>query len=1072
MKCCVVGLILASQVLTIPCHSQPTTVTLNMKGNLIEIMAALQRTGCCQFTYDPDDIPPVIITVRFKNFPAPRVTEIIFHNQPVKANLDTLMNGICYFSIYRESSTSASAANLPPATVESYTNGIHQLNMATTTGSVYVLLKPDRVISPNALDQLPGLVSGLEADPNVNNSLNMAIRGRSSLYGINSPYLVLDGFVNFANPQDFNPYDIQSYTVLKDPASAGIWGTFGANGVIAATSYTGEHPDSFRFNMTQNVSTLGKPRLSYVPRIRIPSYIGMEEQLFGQGYYDAILPTSQAITPVVALLYQQQSHHLAPDSVSAGIDYLSRFDLRNEELRYLYRNSFNEQIHLSATGNSKRDYYYLSAGYDLVPSPLVRNDYQRLTTHLSNTWRPIPCKLKIATTLQLTATRILDNNTGNIPVSYPYGPLADNRGNPFPVNNLYNPFYIDTAGGGQLMNWQYRPLQELALADNQLHRNSGYLDARITYTIIGGLRASIEYRQFLSHSLERDLYDQNSFFARNLINLFSVVGTTGVIHNIPPGAMLFSTDTTSQSHHLRLKFSYSTPCDSPHQLTIFAGADLNDLSIVAHGNWQYGYDPRTGKSTPVNFADTYTDFVNGGSEMIPYTSEPQGQYYRYLSVYSDVSYSYREKYSFYGSLRKDATNIVGAAANREWAPFWALGMGWDLLHDRKRDTGFLAFMKLRSSYGCSGNIGDRVAYLQIQSLGPNLWSAPESGIYSAPDPGLTWETTYMWNIGVDYGFFKDKVSPGGRLRGSLDGYLKRSVNLLGYDSVLPSAGIPVFFGNSAAIRGHGLEWVVNSENIRSNRNGFRWSTTLLFSWATDRVSRYLLHSTANSDYIDGRYPKVGKSSTSLFAYDWAGLDPATGDPTGYLNHQPSNNYASIGGDSGGMHTYSSYLPQVFGSLMHTFQYRRWQLSALFTFKAAYWFRRPSINYTQMLMGDYPGTRDYDERWQVPGDEKKTSVPSFPGPVDWNNTARDGFYQNSSVLVCKGDHVRWQDLRLDYIVKEGNRAGRSAYQIDLYAYISGLGIIWRSNRYGIDPDAAVYGTVPVSKVYSLGMRMKF
>jgi hypothetical protein len=442
-----------------------------------------------------------------------------------------------------------------------------------------------------------------------------------------------------------------------------------------------------------------------------------------------------------------------------------------------------------------------------------------------------------------------------------------------------------------------------------------------------------------------------------------------------------------------------------------------------------------------------------------------------MSVYSNVSYSYRDKLFFYGSLRKDATNIVGAAANRQWAPFWALGAGWDLLHERQ-GGGSLAVLKLRSSYGCSGNIGDRVAYLQTQSLGPNLFGALQNGISSAPDPGLTWETTYSWNTGVDYGFFKDALSPGGRLRGSLDGYLKRSVHLLGYDSLPPSAGVPVFFGNSAAIRGHGLDLVLSSDNLRSNRDDFQWTTMLLFSWATDRVTRYLYQPTDNGDYIAGRYPAVGKSSTALFAYDWAGLDPATGDPRGFLNGQPSNDYSTLINGSQGMHAYSSYLPQVFGSLMNTFQYKRMKLSALFTWKAAYWIRRPSIDYTQMLIGAYPGTKDYDERWQIPGDEKKTSVPSFPGQADWNNTSRDEFYQNSSVLVCKGDQLRWQDLRLDYILKPGNKAGHAIYQLDVYVYVSGVGIIWRSNRFGIDPDAAVYGTIPVSRIYSIGMRMNF
>jgi hypothetical protein len=1065
MKRFLVAFILVFQVLTAPCQPKPDTVTLDLQGKILDLFVILQRTGHCHFTYDDDDIPPLEIAVRLEKVPVLKAIDSIFRNLPVKVVFDTLVDGVYWFSVSSDISRSTATVNLPQAVVESYTNGLQQLKTETATGSVYVLKRPDRVISSNPLDQLPWQVSALLSDPNVNNPLNLAIHGRNSLHSINGPYLLLDGFVNFANPQDFNPNDIESYTIMKDASSAGIWGTFGSNGVIAATSYSGIPPGSFRFTLTENLTAQGKPNLLYIPQISTHSYIGMEEQLFSQGYYDNIIPTSQPMTPVVALLYQRLSHQRSRGSVAATINYLGRFDQRDERLRYLYRNSLNDQFHFSVASSGKEDSYYLSVGYDVVPTPLVRNNYQRFTTHLTNTYQLIPHRLELAATLQLTATRILDNNTGTVPASYPYGPLADRYGNPLPMNYLYNPFYIDTAGGGQLLNWQYRPLQELGLADNRLSRNSGYVDARLTYTLPCRLSASIEYRQFVSGSAERDLYNQNSFYARNLINLLSIPAPQGVIYNIPPGDMLFSSDTSEQSHHLRLKITYNTP----HQLTVFAGADLNDLSIVAHSGWQYGYDPRTGESQPVNFAGTFTDYISGNSISIPGAGEPLGQYYRYLSIFSNASYSYRDKLFFYGSLRKDATNIVGAAANRQWAPFWSLGAGWDLLHDRKAGSGSLAFLKLRSSYGSSGNISDRVAYLQTQAIGPNLFGAPQNGIASAPDPGLTWETTYTWNTGLDYGFFKDALSPGGRLQGSLDGYLKRSVHLLGYDTLPPSAGIPDFFGNTAATRGHGLDLVLNSDNIRGD---FRWTSTLLFSWTTDRVTRYLLQPTDNGDYIAGHYPKVGKSSTALFAYDWAGLDPASGDPRGYVNHQPSNDYSTIIGGNEGMHTYSSYLPQVFGSLINTFQYKRLKLSALFTLKAAYWIRRPSVNYTQMLIGAYPGTKDYDERWQVSGDERKTSVPSFPGQQDWNNTSRDDFYQNSSVLVCKGDHLRWQDLRLDYVVKNSKRLDHGGYQMDVYAYVSGLGIIWRSNRYGIDPDAAVFGTVPVSRIYSIGFRLHY
>jgi TonB-dependent SusC/RagA subfamily outer membrane receptor len=1057
-------------MVVIPCHAQDQTVTLHLEGPLSYILDTFEGMTNCRFTYKAGDIANLYVHVRIKKMPVTKAVGKIFDGLPVKARLTGQAGGKLYYSVYVDSTASTSGVNLPAAVVKVDNNGLQQFKKSTATGSIVELQQPDfRVVSANAIDQLPWLIPGLLPDGNVNNPLNLTIHGRNSLHAINSPFALLDGFVNFANPQDFNPNDIASYSVMKDAAAASIWGTNGANGVIAATTYSGKPAGSFHYTLTQDVTFQGKPNLRYPPRISIPSYVAMEEAMFAQGYYDGIIPTYRAITPVVATLYQQRSHQLSPASAAAMISYQSGSDLRDEIQHYLYRNSMNEQVHLSAAGCTKDNHYYLSMGYDVVPTSLVRNDYQRVTVQFSDTHELDSNRLELMISGHLAATQIYDNNTGTIPVSYPYGPLADSKGDPLPVNYLYSPLYIDTTGGGQLMNWQYRPLQELALADNRLHRTSGYFDARLTYNISRRFSASAEYRQWLSGSEEHDLYDQNMFYVRNMVNRYSQPGPQGITYNIPPGDMLFIGDTSEQSHHLRFKMTYKTPDSAHDHLIVFAGADLNDLSVTARSYWQYGYNPRTGQSQPVNLGETFTDYVSGAAGMIPGQGEPLGQYYRYLSVYGNVSYSFQDRLSFYGSLRKDATNIVGQTANLQWAPFWAVGFAWQLKHDPKPDTAAVAWAKLRTSMGSSGNIGDRIAYMQTQSLGLNLWNAPQDGISSAPDPGLTWETTYVWNTGFDYGFFKDRLSPEGRLRGSLDVYLKWSVNLLGYDTLPPSAGVPVFYGNSAATRGHGLDWVLNSDNIRGD---FRWTSTLMFSWTTDRVTRYMMQPAENGYYIAGVYPKKGKSSTALFAYDWAGLDGATGDPRGYLNHQPSNNYSALINGNQGMHAYSSYLPQVFGSLINTFQYKNLRLSAMFTFKAAYWVRRPSIDYTQMLAGAYPGTKDYDNRWQVSGDEKRTSVPSFPSAMDWNNTSRDAFYQNSSVLVIKGDHLRWQDIRLDYLVRKKAGDGHGVYQLDLYGYVSGLGIIWRSNRYGVDPDAFIYGELPAVRTYSLGIRMNF
>jgi hypothetical protein len=245
---------------------------------------------------------------------------------------------------------------------------------------------------------------------------------------------------------------------------------------------------------------------------------------------------------------------------------------------------------------------------------------------------------------------------------------------------------------------------------------------------------------------------------------------------------------------------------------------------------------------------------------------------------------------------------------------------------------------------------------------------------------------------------------------------------------------------------------------------------MLFSWSVDQVSRYLLQPSYPSAYVSGLYPKVGEPVTALLAYRWASLDSANGNPRGYWNGQASENYASIMNSAeGAMHARGSYQPIVFGSVTNSFRWKTWTLSAMLLFKTGYWFRRPSINYNLMISGAYPGDRDYDQRWEKPGDEKRTTVPSFPILNDPN---RDIFYQNSDVLVTRGDQLRCQYLRLDYALPRHSQPKANGQKAIVYACVTNPGILWRANHYHIDPDAAGFGALPAMKTYSIGMQLNF
>ena len=217
----------------------------------------------------------------------------------------------------------------------------------------------------------------------------------------------------------------------------------------------------------------------------------------------------------------------------------------------------------------------------------------------------------------------------------------------------------------------------------------------------------------------------------------------------------------------------------------------------------------------------------------------------------------------------------------------------------------------------------------------------------------------------------------------------------------------------------------------------------------------------------------GKSLFGIYAYRSAGLDPANGDPRGYYNGAVSKDYLNITQNTStdSLVYFGSARPAVFGSLRNTVSYKRVSLSFNITGRFKYYFRAnsTSVNYSDLVAAD-PHT-DYLLRWQNPGDELKTTVPSLVYP---SNANRSTFYQYSDVLVQKGDFIRLQDIQLSYSVPTGKKLiwVRDA---SIYLYAANIGILWRANNKGIDPDAndnTVYSSIPQPFSIAAGIKLSF
>jgi hypothetical protein len=189
---------------------------------------------------------------------------------------------------------------------------------------------------------------------------------------------------------------------------------------------------------------------------------------------------------------------------------------------------------------------------------------------------------------------------------------------------------------------------------------------------------------------------------------------------------------------------------------------------------------------------------------------------------------------------------------------------------------------------------------------------------------------------------------------------------------------------------------------------------------------------------------------------------------GYVKGKVSNDYITMDYDSvQNLQYHGSALPLIYGNFTNTISWKNISLSANIIYKMDYYFNRGGLNYGKLFAAfNAAGHSDYGKRWQRPGDEKHTDVPSMVYP---DNYYRDQFYAESAALITKGDYIRLQDVVAAYNFA---KATRYLKNIQLQVNVSNLGIIWRANKQGIDPEYASGVFPPAPKAYTVGLSANF
>ena len=973
-------------------------------------------------------------------------------------------------------------------------NGYQDIPAERATGSFDQVNNAllNRSVSPYILDHLNGIASGITfqnniigavqtTNPNFQN-IGINIRGQSTLSTKVStdPLIVVDNFPYEGDIRNINPNDIESITVLKDAAAASIWGARSGNGVIVITTKKGRKNKPLTIEINSSVTVQNKPNV-YDDKnfLNSSDYIDVEQYLFNQGYFNSDINNTTknpTISPVVALLAQQKAGTISATDAASRINALRAIDIRQDYEKYFLQKAVKQAYYAGISGGTENMSYQLSVGVDKNIDNLVRNGYDRVTINSTNTYTPIK-------NLDLTASINYSDNTtdqnnqfnwgsgitvgGKYTSVYPYAQLADAAGNPLAIVKDYNTAYINKAMSEGFEDWTYKPLQELNLADQYTNIKDIDLKATARYKFTPYLNFEALFQnehQFIN------LYNyQNSqtYYTRNLVNEFSVLNPDGTFtYQVPNTGGVLNTgnyDWVSNNARAQLNFTRTVKKNS---ITAIAGAEVRQIQTTGYTNTTYGYDSQFGTSdNALDFADFLPKNPSGGGFIPSPNGSSSGILDRYISYFANAGYTYDDKYTLTISGRKDGANIFGAKTNDRFTPLWSTGLGWDINKEGFYKSDFLPELRLRATYGFNGNVYNGSAYSTGQYGTSYDTGLPIILGLTAPNPSLSWEKIQNINIGLDFAIIKHVIS------GTFEVYQKNGTDLIEPVNIAPSTGFSSFFGNAAKTRTNGIDLTLTSRNVDAE---FKWSTTLLFSTLHEKVLSYNIVQNSATIETSSLLGLPGYPMFGVFAYKWAGLDPANGNPRGYLNGQVSENYSGIINNfkPDSLVFKGSSRPTVFGSLRNDFEFKGFSLSANIVYQLGFYFRRPSMtgNYTD-LISSYMN-QDYESRWQKPGDELTTNVPSLVYP---SNSNRALFYTYSSVLVDNGDNIRLQDIRVGYDLKRIFKGKSPFKKVQVYTYASNIGILWKANKDGIDPDA--YGspgthTLPAPFTMSFGFNATF
>jgi len=930
--------------------------------------------------------------------------------------------------------------------------------------------------SGSIIGSLEGMATGLSINHGGGEDMFL-IRGTNSAHANRQPLFVVDGVPMSAENVDLmvNEHDIQTFTILKDATAASIWGAQAANGVIVITTRQGRDTDRrLQVAYHGNINVRGRPDFDYLNLMSSEQFMRFANQIFSPSvfsfnevmttnfglpitYFPLILPHEQP-------WYDYHNNLISSAERDRRLNALSRLNNRSQVEEFLTQPEFSTRHSLSVTGGG--------ANYTVHGSFMYEHQQGLALTNRDRYAANIRQNFNIARWLSLDLTtnlvKINDNNavlpghtsTNNL---LPYMMLQDANGNNLSHAALrYHESIMLDAQARSRTNLDYVPLDELNRGFNQGSSLNARINAGLTIRLMEGLNFEGRYQFMRNNGLHEQFWDAASYRSRFERVLFATQDSTDppVFNLLELGGVYRAVNTVQNSWTVRNQLNFDrSSADRAHQITALLGTEVRADRQFAITNMIRNYDPQLMAYIRYNERDLAegipgTILVQPGGAGISRILE-SGMFSahevdtRFVSFYSNVAYTYHERYSFNASVRVDQSNLFGSDPSVQFRPIWATGVAWNVGHeDFMRNFPTVSRLNLRLSYGLGGNSpspGMGGSFNLIQQNFNAALGALATSVISPANDQLVWERTRTLNFGVDVGVFA------GRINASLDIYDRLTTDLLGWVPLDPTTGWNAAPGNLGSLRNRGFELTLNTRNITTR--DFRWTTMLTTTFNRNKVLEvHSQHDVTALNRLNQRF-LPGYAAQGVFAFRWAGLDEF-GNPQVFDHAGNKVTLATEFSDARNLDAsvfMGSSQPIWFGGLANSFSYKNFELSFLFVYNLGHVMRRTDTDFfTGRLNRNIE--QGFENRWQFPGDERYTNVPGYIANPNISAQNRHiPFYTHADINVVSASYITLRDLSLSYALPKNITDKLSLQSVRVRLQAGNL-FFWAANDDGIDPEA--------------------